>query len=297
MRRFLQGGKKVATVAVGIFAPTLLVMGTAWAQVGSSGTVLGCVGSSGKLTAVDEATGSCKPGDVTLSWYTRDGANAAFLGKTAKAADADKLDGLDSTHFVGTGTPAGGALTGTYPNPSIAAGAIDSAAIQDGAVTAEKLAANVALRSLGDATFIPGPGELTPVIACGEGVKDVGSVPITVTAPSRIYAAASVNWTHGATAMRTLFIRAYLYDATDTTRVAQTPLDGISSVDANDFASVNSSGVLLEDGGERRAFVAAPGMYVLHLVASPNGSCQTNQETSKVTLLGNSLTYILLATE
>jgi hypothetical protein len=296
MRRLLQGGKKAVAVAVGIFAPMLLVMGTAWAQVGSSGTILGCVGNSGKLTAVDEATGSCKPGDVPLSWYTRDGANAAFLGNTAKAADADKLDGLDSTHFLGTGTPAGGALTGTYPNPSIAAEAIDSAAIRDGAVTAEKLAGNVALRSLGDSTFIPLPGELTPVIACGEAFKDVGSMPITVTAPSRIYASASVNWSRGATAMDSLRIRAFLHDATDT-RIAQTPLDGISSVDANHTASANSSGVLLDDGGDRRAFVAAPGMYVLHLVANPGGSCQTNEETSKLTLFGSSLTYILLATE
>lgn len=283
MRRFLGG-----------LASTLLVTGTAWAQVGSTGIVLGCVGNSGKLTAVDETTGACKPGDVTLSWYTKDGASAVFLGKTAKAADADKLDGQDSTHFVGSGTPAGGALTGTYPSPSIAVGAVDSAAIQDGAVTAEKLATNVPLRSPGSSTFIPRPGELTPVIECGEGIKDAGSVPITVTSPSRIYASASVNWTRGATAMGTLRIRAFLHDASDT-RVAHTPLDGIASTDANEPVSVHSSGVLLEDGGA--AFVANPGTYSLHLVASPGGSCQTNQPTSSVTLLQNSLTYILLAPE
>ena len=233
---------------LGGLVSTLLVTGTGWAQIGSTGTVLGCVGNSGKLTAVDETTGSCRPGDVTLSWHTKDGASAVFLGKTAKAADADKLDGQDSTHFVGTGTPAGGALTGTYPSPSIAVGAVDSEAIRDGAVTAEKLATNVPLRSPGISTFIPGPGELTPVIECGEGIKDVGSVPITITAPSRIYAAASVNWTRGATAMGSLRIRAFLHDATGT-RVAQTPPDGISAVEANDVKSLDSSGVLLEQGG------------------------------------------------
>jgi hypothetical protein len=277
---------------LGILITMFLAMGTAWAQVGASGTVLGCVGNSGKLTAVDETTGSCRPGDVALSWYTRDGANAAFLARTAKAADADKLDGLDSAHFVGTGTQAGGALSGSYPSPSIAVGAIDSAAIQDGAVTAEKLAADAALRTVGGSTFLPRPGQLTPVIECGEGIEDAGSVPITVASPSRIYASASVNWTRGATAMGTLRIRAFLHDASDT-RVAHTPLDGISSTEANQPVSVHSSGVLLEDGGA--AFVAGPGTYSLHLVAIPGGSCQTNQPTSHVTLSQNSLTFILLA--
>ena len=290
MRRLPEVGKRAA-VAVGILVP-LLVAGTAWAQVGSTGTVLGCVGNSGKLTAVDETTGSCRHGDVALSWYTKDGAQAAFLAKTAKAADSDTLDGLDSAHFLGTGTPAGGALSGTYPSPSIAAGAIDSTAIQDGAVTADKLAAEVALRTVGSSTFIPRPGELTPIIECGEGIEDAGSVPITVTSPSRIYASASVNWTRGSTAMGTLRIRAFLHDASDT-RVAHTPLDGISSTDANQPVSVHSSGVLLEDGGA--AFVADPGTYSLHLVAIPGGSCQTNQPTSNIALLQNSLTYILLA--
>jgi hypothetical protein len=257
----------------GVLVPTLLVTTTAWAQVGSSGTVLGCVGSSGKLTAVDETTGSCKAGDVTLSWYTKNGANAAFLAQ---------------------GSLAGGALAGTYPSPSLAVNAVDSAAIQDGAVTADKLADDVPSRSPGSSTFIPRPGELTPVIECGEFIEDVGSVQITVTSPSRIYAAASVNWTRGSTAMDTLRIRAFLHDATNT-RVAHTPLDGISSTDANQPVSVHSSGVLLVDGGA--PFVAGPGTYSLHLVATPGGSCQTNQPTSNVTLLQNSLTHILLAPE
>jgi hypothetical protein len=150
------------------------------------------------------------------------------------------------------------------------------------------------LRSVGSSTFIPRPGELTPVIACGEFSKDVGSVPVTVTTPSRIYASASVNWTRGSTAVGSLRIRAFLHDANDT-RLAETPLEGISSASADQPTSVGSSGVLIEQDGERLPFVAAPGAYVLHLVATPGGSCQTNQPTSEVTLVGNSLTYILLA--
>lgn len=46
--------------------------------------------------------------------------------------NADTLDGLDSTQFLRSGAAAGGALSGTFPNPGLA----------DSAVTGPKLAAN-----------------------------------------------------------------------------------------------------------------------------------------------------------
>ena len=94
--------------------------------------------------------------------------------------------------------------------------------------------------------------------------------------------------------MGQLRIRAYLHDASDT-RVAFTPVEGIASADPNETTSAHSSGVLLDEGGSHQPFVAAPGGYVLHLVAQPVGSCQTNQPTSNLVLLQNSLTYMLLA--
>ena len=153
--------RKTAALALGIFMSTLGATAVVRAQVGAGGTVLGCVASSGIIRGIDEATGTCRAGDVTLSWLTTAGATAAFLGRTAKAVDSDRLDGLDasaflpagakasdselldgldSTRFLTNGAGAGGALGGSYPSPSIAAGAIDTAAIQNGAVTAEKLA-------------------------------------------------------------------------------------------------------------------------------------------------------------
>ena len=88
------------TVIGVLVAAASLTTWVAWAQIGGGGTVLGCVNSSGIIRGIDEATGSCRAGDTTLSWYTKAGADAAFLRVLAKAADADKLDGLDSTDFA-----------------------------------------------------------------------------------------------------------------------------------------------------------------------------------------------------
>ena len=109
---------KVAAVLGVALVPVVCVT---YAQIGSGGTVLGCVGASGIIRGVDEATGTCRAGDVALTWYTKAGADAAFafaahnhdqryLTRTesdglylmhgGKAADADLLDGLDSSAFA-----------------------------------------------------------------------------------------------------------------------------------------------------------------------------------------------------
>jgi hypothetical protein len=57
-------------------------------------------------------------------------AGSATNAQTAtNAANADTVDGIDSAALLKNGDTAGGALSGTYPNPSLA----------DGAVTASKL--------------------------------------------------------------------------------------------------------------------------------------------------------------
>jgi hypothetical protein len=68
-------------------------------------------------------------------YYTKAQSNTRFLGSGEKAADAEQLDGLDSTAFLRSDAVAGGDLTGTYPDPAIA----------DGAVTIPKLAPEVGL--------------------------------------------------------------------------------------------------------------------------------------------------------
>ena len=61
-----------------------------------------------------------KDGSLTAA----DLAGGQFLRPGQKAANADRLDGIDSTGFVRHGDAAGGALAGNYPAPTLADGVV-----------------------------------------------------------------------------------------------------------------------------------------------------------------------------
>lgn len=90
----IAGATAVAVLAAGWLA---------WAQVGTTGIIFGCVSASGQIRGIDETTGQCRAADQTLAWYTKQGADAMFLGREATATNADTLDGLDSTAFAVSG--------------------------------------------------------------------------------------------------------------------------------------------------------------------------------------------------
>jgi hypothetical protein len=56
--------------------------------------------------------------------------------------NADLLDGQDSTDFLQSGSPAGGDLTGAYPNPQLAPNSVGSPEIATDAVAATEIADN-----------------------------------------------------------------------------------------------------------------------------------------------------------
>lgn len=116
----------LAVVATGSFA---------WAAVGGGGTIQGCVTNNGTIDAIDPVTQACRERQTPVEWYTKSGADTAFLGRAAKAADSDKLDGLDSSMFLGVNAKAADAdsLDG-----------IDSSAFVRGNVRVSSLTATLA---------------------------------------------------------------------------------------------------------------------------------------------------------
>ena len=85
---------RVTYLTVGLLVASIGAVG--WAELGSTGTVLGCVGASGIIRGVDEATGACKGGDVALAWYTKAGADNAFLSATSGAALAGRVTSAEN---------------------------------------------------------------------------------------------------------------------------------------------------------------------------------------------------------
>jgi hypothetical protein len=100
-------------MAVGIVALAVAAAGSiSLAAIGDGGTVKTCYSKS-TWRPIDSSA-SCKSGEQQLDLYSKAGADATFLGRTAKAADSETLDGIDSTGFVrGSGTQAAFKLTPT----------------------------------------------------------------------------------------------------------------------------------------------------------------------------------------
>ena len=124
---------------VAILAVTLVATGgLAYAAIPDAGGVIhSCyTKSSGAWRVIDADAGqSCKSNEAALDLYSKGGADALFLdqteadglylGKTAKAADSDKLDGQDSSAFLGSSAKAADSdkLDGKHSTEFLGAGA------------------------------------------------------------------------------------------------------------------------------------------------------------------------------
>ena len=166
MRR-TTGFRPSAAMAVALVALFLAVGGVAAASIpGGGGVVHVCYQKTGgALRIVDTAkrgsAGRCRRGEHAISWTRRAAVNGIQGLKGFQGAQG--LQGIQGIQGPGGATgpatgPAGGDLTGSYPSPSIAAGAVTGAQLAPGAVTTSTFASGATAPDASKLNSIPSTG-------------------------------------------------------------------------------------------------------------------------------------------